>query len=304
MSGRFFIVGCERSGTTLLQAMLARHPRVFSFPESHFFCRAASHRLHYRLLGLANWRRSRVALHQLLTAIRRQDLVYEIPRYSPFLRSLIRAFCGIVDRVTLEQKKDIWVEKTPHHLYEIPVIQRYLPSVKFIHILRDGRDVAASIKDASIQDPDYWGTWSLDALAEIWNKAVQESFSYRDDPAHILVSYDSLLDDPSGELARLCKFMNVDFEPEMLQHWKAADGVVGWMKGKPWMQSPYQPLHDTRLKKFISVFSKEQREYLAEHLQWDGSVLHLFDGATEQAKRSWANRSQALAAQGWTNGWR
>jgi len=142
--GRYFLVGCERSGTTLLQAILARHSRVFSFPESHFFCRAIPRRVLWRAVGLARWRRARFALRQLLNVLGRHDLEGHVPRRSVLLVNYVRAFCHILDRAALDRGKDMWVEKTPHHLYHVRAIQRLVPEARFIHILRDGRDVAAS----------------------------------------------------------------------------------------------------------------------------------------------------------------
>jgi len=272
IAGRYFLVGCERSGTTLLQAMLARHSRVFSFPESHFFCRAVPRQAPYRVLGIARWRRARVALGQLLGLLERHDLARYVPRYSPFLVSYVRAFRRIVDRATLDRGKNIWVEKTPHHLYQIPSIQRFIPDAGFIHLLRDGRDVAASIRDASLQDPDYWGQWSTESLAQWWNKAIERSLKYRHNPRHILISYEALIDDPRSEVERVCDFLHVQFEPEMLRHWEGAEGVVGWIGARTWGRKPFGPLEDTRLKKFTRVFSVQERYYLDENLLWGGEV--------------------------------
>jgi len=58
---RIFLVGCPRSGTTLLQSMLARHDRVFTFPESHLFARSVPSGGLFRMAGLAG-RHARCAL--------------------------------------------------------------------------------------------------------------------------------------------------------------------------------------------------------------------------------------------------
>jgi len=179
----------------------------------------------------------------------------------------------------LDRGKDIWVEKTPHHLYQIAIIQRFVPGARFIHMLRDGRDVTASIYDAGRQDPGYWGEWSPESLARWWNAAVKTSLAYRDDARHLLVSYEGLLDQPCAELERLCDFLQVDFQADMLRHWEAAESVVGWMQARSWGRKPFEPLDDTRLKKFTRVFSLDERSYLEQQLLWSGEVSRVLGKA-------------------------
>lgn len=53
IEGRFFIVGFPRSGTTLLQSLLAAHPQIASFPESYFFPNAVEKK-GLRILGISS----------------------------------------------------------------------------------------------------------------------------------------------------------------------------------------------------------------------------------------------------------
>ena len=271
--GRYFIVGSARSGTTLLQAMLASHSRVFSLPETHFFCRAVPRRRRYRLLGLASRKGSKRALEELIALLARPDLAQLGPaRYSITLKAHGRAFQRILDRATADAGKDVWVEKTPHHIDFIPEIQRTVRAPRFIHILRDGRDVVASQQHASLQDPTYWKTWTVEQLVKLWNKDVRTSLRYERDPRHLLVSYEALITDPQQELHRICDFVGIQFEESMLQHWQAAEQVLGPKRSHPWMQTAYKPVQDTRLKKFRSVFTVEQQRYITSNLLFEGQV--------------------------------
>ena len=282
ITGRYFIVGCARSGTTLLQAMLAGHSRVFSFPESHFFCSAVPQSRRLRLLGFANLRTVQSALSDLLTSLERRDLASLIPGRNPLLSAYGRAFRCIIDQATRDRGKDIWLEKTPHHIDYLTSIQRVIPNARFIHILRDGRDVIASQRHAISQDPAYWGSWGLPQLVQVWNKDVQTSLRYRHQPAHILISYEALLDRPLPELERLCTFLQVDFQLDMLRHWEMADVVLGGRRSHPWMQSAFEPLKDTRLKKFFRVFTVEERQFIESHLLWGGRVGDSLDAVVPQ----------------------
>ena len=174
---RVFVVGCARSGTTLLQAMLASHSRVFSFPESHFFCRAVSKRRRHRWLGFTDRQAAQAVLRELAVLVGRPDLERMVPGRSPLFRSYSRAFVDIVDQAAAGQGKDVWVEKTPHHVDFLSMIPRYVPGARFVHILRDGRDVVASQIDAQRQDPGYWGSWSIERLVRLWNTDTSRSVS-------------------------------------------------------------------------------------------------------------------------------
>jgi hypothetical protein len=273
INGRFFLVGCERSRTTLLQVMLAQHSRVFSFPESHVFCRIVPRKRLYRRLGIANWRTAAPVIHELAErCLGMRDAGARLPRRSPLLRSYVGAFVRLTGRSALDSGKDIWLEKTPHHLFQVEAIEHMVPEARFIHILRDGRDVTASIRDASLSDGAYWGEWPVERLAQHWNESIRESRKYAGRPAHFFVSYESLIENPALALRDVCEFVGVEPEAAMSRHWEAAGRVTGWMGSRAWMDNTHKPVQDTRLKKYREVFSDAEREYLEARLLDSGRV--------------------------------
>ncbi|MBI4219107.1 MAG: sulfotransferase [Chloroflexi bacterium] len=272
IQSRSFIVGCARSGTTLLQAMVSSHPRIFSFPESHFFCRAVPRRRRYRLLGLVDRRSAQAVLAELTGLVGKPELVDRIPARSPMFRAYARAFVEIVDAAAIMNRRDMWVEKTPHHVDFVSTITAWVPSARFLHILRDGRDVVASQVDAQREDPAYWGNWSLERLVELWNLDVGKSLAHRGEPDHLFVSYEALIASPERELRRVCEFLDIEFDPSMLEFWTGADRVLGWRAAHPWMQTARKPIQDTRLKKFDRLFTSAQKDYVSAHLLWGGEV--------------------------------
>jgi hypothetical protein len=279
LAGGYFLVGCERSGSTLLQALLAGHSRIFSFPESHFFCRSIPRRRILRLLALARTGPAKRALREVAGNVGLEGKAPLVPTRSPFLSSYSRAFCTLLATATLNQGKDIWLEKTPHHLYYIPIIRRMVRGARFIHLLRDGRDVAASIQDASLQDTDYWGHWTISSLAETWNRAMQASLFYRWASDHFLMCYEALICNPIAELERLCRFMEVDFETDMMVYQDRASQVAGWMAGRPWMSNLHEPIKNTSGVKFGKLFSADQQAQLEEMLLGGGEVKRLLDSS-------------------------
>ncbi len=124
---RGFLVGCPRSGTTLLQSLLAAHPRMTSFPESHFFTSLVPDQPQLCTRGIAA-RRARHRFQQFVTEIGRPELRRHLPGRAHRIRQHVKVFVNLLDSLTLERGKDRWVEKTPDHLHVVSVIEQYLPS--------------------------------------------------------------------------------------------------------------------------------------------------------------------------------
>ena len=171
---RAFLVGCPRSGTTLLQSMLFAHPEIYSFPETNFFLslfgardlltmgtppQGSVRKLRelirsiMELLGVAEYRRRARAWEPILLL----PNFYVAARCNSIsLRHNVKTFVQIVDAASLKAGRPIWVEKTPDHLFYVKRIQQYIPDAAFIHIIRNGRDTVASLVDAARKFPDVW----------------------------------------------------------------------------------------------------------------------------------------------------
>ncbi|MBP0000452.1 MAG: sulfotransferase [Cyanobacteria bacterium SID2] len=303
--GRIFLFGCPRSGTTLLQALLTAHPQVASFPETLFFMKAfgqverrifrkspvglrstlADKRdgwLLYRGI-LPKRYQERVAkrTRQFLTDVDREDLAYCIPESSSSLQEWVNAFVRLMDVLTLDRSRNVWVEKTPYHLYYIDRIQRYIPNARFIHLVRNGSDVVASLYDAAqkYQGEDLGATQThinsyrdVDKCIEQWNRAVSITEQYLNHPHHIRVYYEDLVADTTGVLRNLCEFLELDRSENTLQqvlqgYGAAANQVV--LSSEPWkagVKTASQMLASANGTKFETLFDTSQRRYILDRL--------------------------------------
>ena len=280
--GRVFIVGSARSGTTLLQAMMANNSDVFSFPESHFFCRTIRGGRRKRWFGLANVSAAKTSLKDLTQLVGREASIRSGPRWDPRIKSYASAFREIVDTVAIERGKPVWVEKTPHHIDHLKDISKFVRGARFIHILRDGRDVVASQYAAQQQDTEYWRPWSIEQMAQSWGRDVSISLNHVGQKDHYFVSYSALTANAEGILRSVCEFAELDFEPGMLNHWEAADIVLGQRSREPWMQQVYRPITDTHLVKFNALFSSEQQKSVVANLRFGGDIHTVLMAETEK----------------------
>jgi hypothetical protein len=210
--------------------MLAAHPQIASFPESQFFMHLnPRYEPRRRALGLAS-QRAKPELEKFLHEIGQEKMLQRLSRFAFFPSQYTKTFLEILDTLTEEQGKNLWVEKSPPHLHHIDFIEKLIPEAKFIHILRNGADVVASLYDATHKYPkSSWGNkpWSLDECIYLWIKGTQSSLSHQHKPNHILVKYEHLVEDPQSVLTELCRFIGVAFNEKMLREYSvAAKGVI------------------------------------------------------------------------------
>lgn len=263
---RIFMVGCPRSGTTLSQSLLAAHPEIASFPECHFFRLLFSNRTRiYSKLKLAS-PRAKSQFEQYLQEIGHDEMRQYIPNFALFPSRYFRAYIKVLDALTQEQGKSIWIEKTPENIRYIDYIEKWLKGAKFIHIIRNGADVVASLYEITRKHPDKWrGGWSLDRCIRRWAEDVQLSHSYLQKPNHTLVKYEELVDQPRPVLEELCKFIDVEFDEVVLQEFGAAGKKLA-PKHKPWLKLTGETIHRSNSKKFYELFDQEQRNYILQRL--------------------------------------
>ena len=261
MRRHLFLIGCPRSGTTLLQSLLAAHSQIHSFPETHFFLRAIAGREWARCLGLAA--RSTAAHYAHVTdLIGYPDLAALLPPRTLLLRQYARTFSRALDEAARRQGKTIWLEKTPGHLHHIREIAQTIPDAAFIHIVRDATDVVASLYKVTHSHPEVWGgERTIAQCLDRWQQDVAISERYRLTPSHCVVRYEQLLERPTELLENICAFTGVPFEPPMLEDYKkAAERVV--QRTETWKATARDDIQDTRGRKFKILFTPEEQEHI------------------------------------------
>ncbi len=203
-----FVVGASRSGTTMLRLMLDSHPQLAIPPETHFIPEVAA-------LCKAAEDPAAVALEAIIETDRWPSFQLDpdalrsraVAAQCRSLSDVLRVFYGSYAEAA---GKPRWGDKTPFYLLTMPLISRLLDEAHFVHIIRDGRDVALSVI------PLWYGPTSVPDAADWWVKRVRRA---REDGAHLPyaeVHYEKLVVEPEAELRRLCSFLGLDYDAEML----------------------------------------------------------------------------------------
>jgi hypothetical protein len=209
-----FVVGCQRSGSTLLGAMLGSHPDMVCLPEAQFISD----------LMPPGPPDAPVDPAAVIDAVERHwrfqvwewDLAGRRPAhgecpatYRGALEWLVRTYDGD----TKSGASTVWVEQQPGHVRALRDLVRHFPDLKAIHIVRDGRAVAASLL------PLDWGPNDILPAATFWEQRVARGYAAAaflgpDQLMHI--RYEDIVRDPEAAMRRCADFIGVDFEPAMV----------------------------------------------------------------------------------------
>lgn len=200
--------GCGRSGTTVLRMMLDSHRRLCCGPESSLFRRRAIE---------PDWLADRFGFAR--------DEVRGLRDAAASRAAFIESFAGLCMH---RAGKARWAEKTPRNIGRIDAIFRCFPAARFVHVLRDGRDVACSLRthprhkvvDGKLVPLDTWKP--IAGCARRWLNDIEGSRRWWGDPRFHTVRYEDLVLDPRPVLERLMKFLGEDWDEGMLAHASAA----------------------------------------------------------------------------------
>ena len=206
LQGPIFIAGAPRSGTTLLRNLLNRHPQIGMCRETGFFHYVYSRRREFGDLRDAGKRRRLVDEYLSIQRIQRMRVDMEALR-ARLLRegtSYQSLFTALLRFPAEAAGKALYGEKTPHTLF-LETLWEWYPEAKVIHLLRDPRDVVASLQRMP------WAANSVVTNARIWLSDNLRAWGYRAQPGYLLVRYEDLVAEPERELRRVCGAIGVDY---------------------------------------------------------------------------------------------
>lgn len=237
--GPVFLVGCPRSGTTLLQAMLDAHPQVAVAPETHFMRRFFKTRREHGDLArdenLERLARRIAATPEFAQMELDGDRFVAAAHAAP--RRLDALFALWLEQFRARRGARLVGEKTPNHLLFMRPLEKWFAGARFVHILRDPRAVALSWRQVP------WTNGSLAADAEVWRKYMAAARKRAPhDPARILtLRYEALVARPEAELRALCGFLGLPFDEAMLAFHDSRRPLVD-VSAEPWKQGALGPL--------------------------------------------------------------
>lgn len=256
--GPVFVVGCPRSGTTLLTLMLSSHSRIAIPPETRFLLPVFRRRREFgdltqirgrRRLARALVRRSRTKFRHL--GLDKQAVKRAVKRSPPTMGSAIGA---VYRTYAAGQGKARWGDKRPTYYRNVDLLRELFPEAQFVHLVRDGRDCAASLKRMR-----WWSHGTTGAVAT-WVHAIDcadRAARRLPDGSWHEVRYEDLVADPRRELAALCVFLGEQFEESMLAPQQLA-GRLPRRQREAWHAGTREPVSPARVGSYADVLTADE----------------------------------------------
>jgi hypothetical protein len=207
----FFIVGSARSGTTLLRLMLNAHPLVAVPPESRFITElwGGSPEVEVEEFTKALAGHTRFTAWELpIEAVEAEIGDRARLPYADAIDAVYRAYAHARGKVR-------WGDKTPRYVESIPFLADLFPDARFVHLVRDGRNVALSYADVP------FGPKTVAKAAELWSRRVLEGIGAGralGPGRYVELRYEDLVEDIEGRTKELTEFLELPFDEGMLDY--------------------------------------------------------------------------------------
>lgn len=262
MTSPIFIIGTERSGSNLLRLMLNEHPSI-SIPHPPHILKemAPLERLYGDLNADQNFRR---LVHDTVRLVELHFSPWDVPvdRDAVFREAPGRDIYGIkaaiYDQYRRAKGKKRWGCKSTFVIHYVDKVLRHHADAKFIHLVRDGRDVAVSAKKSVFNHfhPHYvgrlWGAQQRTAI-DLGRKLSPDRM--------VSVRYEELLDDPERVLRRLCEFLREDYADALLRYHESREAKTIADQSRSWENLSKPVLKSNRAKYKSALPADEIRAF-------------------------------------------
>ena len=278
---KVFILGNPRSGTSLFRLMLNQHSKIVAPPESGF--------MQWWLKKYKNWKTE----HNI--TLRLDDFLNDLYSSSKFetweinknkLKNFIISMnpgsygeligCVYLFYSERPEKVQVVADKNNYYVHHIDDLQIIWPDAKYIHIIRDGRDVACSYLDIqklrtnSPYKPKL--PFTINEIAKEWINNNQNIAKLAENSSenYMLVKYEDIITDTKVKLSRVSKFIGVEYEDSMLEYYKHSTAkkcepkeTLDWKRKT--LEKP-DPSKINRYERDLSAEQIEQYNYIASKI--------------------------------------
>lgn len=208
--GLVFIVGCGRSGTTLVKSMLNSHPLVYISPETFFFSSITvkgssliSREDKINHLSSYWWIKDMMATNKSIEGVFEECMRKDHDDWN-------EVFLALLGFLAKEEGVQIFGEKTPQHIRVATKLLATYKHCKILHIIRDPRAVYSSYLSVPV------GTNQVSSVISEWSSAIDIHKELKGDPRYFSLKYEDLVGNPATEMQEVCKFLDITYDTAML----------------------------------------------------------------------------------------
>jgi len=258
----FFILGNPRSGTTLLRLILNNHPLIGVPPESGFLQWWYKKYYNWSEVDTKNDTKVNLFLDDILSSKKIEDwqlnrhnlknsILSKNPKNYPEIITTIYEF--------YTNNKSIIGDKNNYYINHLEELNLIFPNVKYIHLIRDGRDVACSYKNINKLNPNLKYIPKVSSnivdIANEWNNNIITIENFIQNHNSITIRYEDLISNPVETLMKVCNFLDVEYESDMLKYYQNNDEPLSTLH---WKKKTKETIDKQNKKKYLSLLSYEE----------------------------------------------
>ena len=246
-----FIIGTERSGSNLLNSMLNSHSEIISPHPTHLIANFYHIQNLYNDLNIEKNLKRLIKDMIIQTWFRKWGIKYEPEKIIERLveKSVVGITDVMYDLYAEKFGKKRWCNKSTININFNKPIKDYYNKVKFIYLYRDGRDVAVSYMKAN------WGHKHILMLAEMWREQQARGIHLSEERYSkdeiMQVKYEDLLLNSENVLKKLCVFLEINYEPNMMNYYENqySKNISGRFDGLKLLTAPVKKDNFNKFKK-------------------------------------------------------
>jgi hypothetical protein len=276
-----FIVGCPRSGTTILAKILNNHSKIASATEVHYFnhlCKLKKYdwnniddkflKTFYNETRIEDFcSLLKISFEEFKNQFNSTEIEASLTKINQNQR---RLFDTLMLLLLKKNNKQLCCEKTPQHLLSVEKILLLYPDAKIVHLIRDGRDTVNSL----IKMP--WRPEGLLNNSRFWKQYAKIGLELNDKYSKaknnfITIKYEDLLRTPDSTIRILCEFVQINFEESMLSKNTSTSTVdesnifSSWESS--WKHKAMEELDSTRVGAWHKELSSQDQTLINWHLK-------------------------------------
>lgn len=253
-----FLVSQPRSGSTLLQKMLGAHPAIHTTSEPWLMLPPAYTLRDDGIEATYEWKYARMGLQTFLDGLPkgRED----------YLQGLRRMYGYLYRRALSDTDAGLFLDKTPRYYQILPELREIFPKARFILLFRNPIAVLSSIIR----------TW----VGSDWLYLAKHRRDILDAPDLLLrakghfentksLRYEDLVQQPAREMKRLFRFIDVDFDPSVVNY--GDEEHADWALGDPGSVYQHEKPQTSSLRKWTQTESAQEWHLLSEYADFLGA---------------------------------
>ena len=301
-----FIVGCPRSGTTLLERMVNAHPQIAIIHESHWITRFFKKRI-----GVT---RDGVVTPDIVSALCDYHRFHLLDTHREFIEQLVDdpepiTYSKFVSRIfdqfgSRRGKRYVGDKTTGGYLRNLNILHSLWPAARLVHLIRDGRSNCLSMINwpKSQKAAARFEIWKEDKIATValwWKWHIQRGKASAADIApkqYYEMRYESLVENPEQQCRNLCRFLDLPYDDAMLRFNEGRETADAGQSANRGWRSPTKGLRNWRNEmpaRDVEMFEAIAGDVL-EELGYDREYPTISRNIAMQAKyfQEWWNNKQ------------